>query len=79
MKFIYFSLTGKSEATRASVPFHLAVNGSLEVGHEVAMILGGDAADIVAGDGVDTVEGIGLPPLRDLIKKLKEHQVPVYV
>lgn len=79
MKFVYFSATGKNDPTRASVPLHLAANGSIEVGHDVAVILGGDAADLVIGDTADTLEGLGLPPIRDLLAKLKDHSVPVYV
>lgn len=79
MKFVYFSAAGGSDATRASVPLHLAANGSLEVGHEVSIILGGDATDLVVGDAADTMEGLGLPPVRDLLKKLKDNAVPIYV
>lgn len=79
MKFVYFSAAGASDATRASIPLHLAANGSLEVGHEVSIILGGDATDLVVGDAAETLEGLGLPPVRDLLKKLKDNAVPIYV
>jgi predicted peroxiredoxin len=79
VKFVYFSATGASDATRASIPLHLAANGSIELGHEVSIILGGDATDLVVGDVADKLEGLGLPPLRDLLKKLKDHAVPIYV
>lgn len=79
MKFVYFSATGKDDPTRASIPLHLAANGSIEVGHEVSIILGGDVTDIVIGDTADTVEGVGLPPMKDLLAKLKDHSVPIYV
>jgi predicted peroxiredoxin len=79
MKFVYFAATGKTDPTRASMPLHLAVNGSLEVGHEVAVILAGDATDVVLDDNAATIEGVGIPPMRELIAKLKDHAVPVYV
>ena len=43
MRILYLASAGSSDATRASIPFHLAVNGSLTVGHEVGVVLAGDA------------------------------------
>jgi predicted peroxiredoxin len=65
--------------TRASIPLHLAANGSVEVGHETSVVLGGDATEIVLGDTAETLEGIGVPPVRELLAKLRDHAVPVYV
>jgi predicted peroxiredoxin len=79
MKITYFSSAGLSDATRASIPLHLAANGSLEVGQEVAIILGGDAADLLLGDNAEKMEGVGVPPARELLAKLRDHAVPVYV
>ncbi len=79
MKLTYFVSAGTAEPTKASIPLHLAANGSLEVGHETAIILGGDAAELLLGDNVETVEGVGVPPVRDLLAKLRDHAVPVYV
>lgn len=79
MKFLYMSATGISDPTRTSIPLHLAVNGSVEVGHEVSIVLAGDAAEIILGDNIQQVAGVGLPPLRDLVQKIKDHQIPVYV
>jgi len=79
MKITYFASAGTADATRASIPLHLAANGSVEVGHETAVILGGDAAEMLLGDNADTMEGVGVPPLRDLLAKLRDHEVPVFV
>jgi hypothetical protein len=38
---------GSSDPTRASIPVHLAVNGSLEVGHDVGVVLAGDATELL--------------------------------
>src|SRR5439155_16537867 len=64
---------------RASVPLHLAVNGSLEVGHTVGIVLAGDATELLKEDVRQELEGLGVPPMRDLLAKVREHQVPVYV
>ena len=79
MKITYFASAGSADATRASIPLHLAANGSVEVGHETAIILGGDAAELLLGDTAETLEGVGVPPFRDLLAKLRDHAVPVYV
>lgn len=79
MKVTYFVSTGTADPTRASIPLHLALNGSLENGDEVSLVFGGDAAEILVGDNADSIEGVGVPPMRELIGKLNEHSVPVYV
>ncbi len=79
MKITYFVSAGSADATRASVPLHLAANGSVEVGQDTSIILGGDAAELLVGDTLETLEGVGVPPARDLLAKLRDHAVPVYV
>ena len=79
MKFLYWVTTGTSDATKASIPLHLAVNGSVEVGHDVAIVLAGDAAEIILEDNAATMEGVGLPAMRELVEKILKHKIPVYV
>ena len=73
------ALSGTSDPTRASIPLHLAVNGSLEVGHEVGIILAGDATEMVKAGVREHLEGIGLPPAHALFAKAREHGVPIHV
>lgn len=79
MKITYFGSAGTADPTRASIPLHLAANGSVEVGQETTIILGGDAADLLIADNAQRMEGIGLPPARELLAKLRDHAVPVFV
>jgi len=79
MKITYFISAGTADATRASIPLHLAANGSVEVGQETSIILGGDAAELLLGDNADRMEGVGVPPARELLAKLRDHAVPVFV
>jgi predicted peroxiredoxin len=79
MKIAYFASAGTGDPTRASIPLHLAANGSVEVGHETSVILGGDAAELLVGDNVERLEGVGVPPARELFAKLRDHAIPVYV
>ncbi len=79
MRLTYFASAGAADPTKASIPLHLAANGSVEVGHDTAIILGGDATEILVDDIADRIEGVGVPPLRELLSKLADHAVPVYV
>lgn len=79
MKITYFVSSGTADPTRASIPLHLAANGSLEVGQDTSIVLAGDATELLLGDNANQIEGVGVPPLRDLLNKLRDHEVPVYV
>jgi predicted peroxiredoxin len=70
---------GPEDPTRASVPFHIAVNGARPVGTPVSIALAGDAAEVVKPDVIANVVGLGVPPLRDLLDKCIDQDVPVYV
>jgi predicted peroxiredoxin len=79
MKITYFVSAGVGDATRASIPLHLAANGSVEVGQDTTIVLAGDATELLLGDNADCVEGVGVPPARELLAKLRDHEVPVFV
>jgi predicted peroxiredoxin len=79
MRTIYMSTAGSSDPTRASIPLHLAVNGSVEVGHDVGVVLAGDATELLRTAVRDRLEGVGVPPVRDLLAKARQHNLPIYV
>jgi predicted peroxiredoxin len=79
MRITYFASAGTTDPTRAPIPLHLAANGSVEIGQETSIVLGGDAAELLLGDTADTLEGVGVPPVRELLAKLRDHEVPVFV
>ena len=79
MQLLYIVTKGMDDPTLASVPLHIAANGSLEVGQDVSVVLAGDATDLTVEDNAQRVEGVGVPPMHDLLGKLMEHRVPVYV
>ena len=79
MKVTYVASSGTADATKASLPLHLAANGSVEVGHEAAVVLAGHATELLLGDTADKLEGTGVPPMRELLAKLRDHEVPVFV
>jgi predicted peroxiredoxin len=70
---------GADQPTRASVPFHIAVNGAKPAGIEVAVALAGDAAELLKPDVIANVLGVGLPPLRNLIDKCIDQNLRIYV
>ena len=70
---------GPEDPTRASIAFHIAVNGARPNGTEVAIALAGDAAELVKPDVIANVLGQGLPPLRDLLDKCLDQDVHLYV
>ena len=79
MQPLFMIITGVADPTRVSIPLHLAANGSLEVGDQPVVLLAGDGTEILLGDAIERAEGVGVPPMRDLVTKLREHEVPVYV
>jgi predicted peroxiredoxin len=79
MRTLYFCTKGASDPTGASIPLHIAANGSVEVGHETAIVLAGDATELLSEETANGLEGVGVPPVRDLLAKLREREVPVYV
>ena len=79
MKVAYFVSTGASDPTGASVPIHLAVNGSVELGQEVSLVLGGDATEILDPKVRDSLQGLGVPPMKELMEKARDKGLAVYV
>jgi predicted peroxiredoxin len=79
VKVLYLATTGASDATKASIPLHIAANGSVEVGQECAVVLAGDATEFVSRETAERAEGVGVPPMRELFQKLIDNQVPFYV
>jgi predicted peroxiredoxin len=79
VRILYFATTGAGDPTKASIPLHIAANGSVEAGQECAVALAGDAVELVRRETAERVEGVGIPPARELFEKLRDNQVPIYV
>ncbi|HSB88083.1 MAG TPA: hypothetical protein VLD86_17350 [Ilumatobacteraceae bacterium] len=79
MEILYIATCGPSDPTRASIPWHLAVNGSIEAGQTARIVLAGDAAELVKASSRQGVEGVGLPTLGDLVAKALDRSVPIHV
>ena len=79
MHVLFMVTRGSGDPTGASIPLHLAANGTVEVGDQASVVLAGDATEYLTADALERAEGVGVPPLRDLVAKLRDHEVPVYV
>ncbi len=79
MDVLYIAASGLADPTRASIPWHLAVNGSFEAGQTAGILLVGDASEVLRADVRDNLEGVGVPPIRDVMAKARDNEVPVFV
>ena len=79
MKILYLATAGAADPTRASIPLHIAANGSIGEGQECAVVLVGDATELVSREKAERVEGVGIPPAKELLQKLLDNRVPVYI
>jgi predicted peroxiredoxin len=79
MNILYLATAGARDPTRASIPLHIAANGSVAEGQDCAVVLVGDATELVSRDKAEQLEGVGVPPARELLQKLVDNRIPVYV
>ena len=79
MRILYLATAGAADPTRASIPLHIAANGSVGEGQECAVVLVGDGTELISREKAERLEGIGIPPAMELLQKLLDNQVPVFV
>ena len=79
MKILYLASAGTADPTRASIPLHLAANGSVDQGQECAVVLVGDGTELVSREKAECLAGVGIPPAKELLQKLLDNQIPVYI
>ena len=79
VEILYMATSGSNDPTKASIPIHLAVNGSIEAGQSPLLMLAGDATELVLASTREALEGVGVPPVRELFAKVRQHEVPVFV
>lgn len=79
MRILYLLTTGAADPTKASLPVHLAVNGSVAIGDQPEIFMAGDATEYIIGDTIGAAQGVGVPTLKDLFNLVREHRIPVHV
>ena len=78
-KLLIVTSTGALDPTRASIPFHIAVNGAVPAGQECAVALAGDATELLKREVAQNVRGVGIPPLADLLAGCAQKGIRLYV
>ena len=66
------------DPTKCTLAFITAI-GAMGAGKEVAIALVGEAVYLAKAAVAKTVHGVGFPVLPELISKVKEGKVPIYV
>jgi predicted peroxiredoxin len=79
MKLLISTAVGPQDPTRASIPFHIALNGAVATNAECGIAFAGDATELLKPGVADAVRGVGIPALKDLLAGLVTRGVPFYV
>jgi len=66
------------DPTKASLPF-ITAHGASRAGEEAAIVLIGEGAYLTKRNVAESVRGIGFPPLIEMIEKVVDIGIPVYV
>jgi predicted peroxiredoxin len=69
---------GTNDATKATVPFHLA-RGAKQAGIDVRIVLAGDSTELIRQGVAETVRGKGVPPLREVLDFARDNGIPIHV
>ena len=69
---------GTSDATKATIPFHLA-RGAHQASIDVRIVLVGDSTELIRAGVADGVKGNGVPPLREVLDFARENKIPIFV
>jgi uncharacterized protein involved in oxidation of intracellular sulfur len=71
-------LTGPEDPTRASLLFAWA-NALAEAGHTVRLELAGEATLLMGHQVTDTLAAPGLPALKTIMTKARDHGIPIFL
>lgn len=77
-KILSVSTYGTDDQTKSTLAFVTAV-GAIGAGKEAAVALLGEAVYLVKDNVANTVHGVGFPPLTELIEKVLQANIPIYV
>ena len=75
---LYVSTFGSDDPTRATLAFGDAL-GAIEAGHEAMIALAGEATYLMKETVANAVQGVGWPTVGELLQKVVEHKIPIYV
>jgi predicted peroxiredoxin len=75
---MYVGTHATDDPTKATLPFVVAT-GAATAEIDCCIALLGEAAALVKPGMIDAVQGVGFPPLAELVQKVQEFGIPVYV
>lgn len=75
---MYVGLHGTDDPTLATLPFVVASGaGTAEI--DACVVLLGEAAVLAKPGMIDSVRGVGFPPLSEVLQRVRDFEIPVYV
>ncbi len=75
---MYVGTHATDDPTLAAVPFLVATGaGTAEIDCCIALI--GEAASLAKPGIIESIHGVGFPPLSELVQKVRDFNIPVYV
>jgi len=77
-KILAITTHATDDPTRATLAFVLAA-GAIETDKEAAIALIADGAFLAKPEIAKNIHGVAAPPLPDLISKIVEAKIPVYI
>ncbi len=77
-KILYYGTSGSDDPTRAGFPFNFAL-GAKEAGHESEIFVAGEAVYLMKDEIVKEVYPVAMPPVSEMLQKVIEHKIPIYV
>jgi predicted peroxiredoxin len=77
-KILYYGNSGTNDPTRAGLVFNHAL-GAIEAGMQAEIFLAGEATHLMKDRIVREVFPVAMPPLKEMLGKVIEHQIPIYV
>ena len=77
-RILYYGSSGSNDPTRAGLTFNHAL-GAIEAGHQPEIFLAGEATYLMKDGVAAAVFPVAMPPLKELLSKVIEHRVPIYV
>ena len=77
-RILYYGNSGSNDPTRAGLTFNHAL-GAIDAGHQAEIFLAGEATYLLKDHIAKEVFPVAMPPLKDLMSKVIEHRVPIYV
>ena len=78
-RLLITTIAGSGDPTRASLGFHMAVNGAVKNQIETSIAMAGDAVELLKPGAALAVRGIVVPPLAELLSGCAAAGVRIFV